>query len=99
MLLFWDLVSLSVKISFRLPLQRDLVMQPFNRLLHRNPSNLNLHAWPLQPLPFKNKASLMKWQQELRLLEDSQPKLFINQSRPFLSNGVNQTRWTSGRPL
>ena len=31
---FWDLVSLSVQIPFRLPLQKDLVTQPFNGLLH-----------------------------------------------------------------
>ena len=27
------------------------------------------HAWLLEPLPFKNKGSLTKWQQELRLLK------------------------------
>ena len=43
--------------------------------------------------------SMTKWQQELRLLRDSQPEPCTNQSGPFLSNGVNQTRWTSGRPL
>ena len=68
---FWDLVNLSAHIHFRLPLQRDLVQQPFNGLLHRNLSNLNLHAWLLEPLSFKNKGSLIKWQQELRLLRDS----------------------------
>ena len=95
----WDLVTLSVQIPFRLPLQKDLVTQPVSGLLHRNLSNLNLHAWLLEPLPFKNKDSLTKWQHKLRLLKDSQPEPFTNQSGPFLSNGVNQTRWTSGRPL
>ena len=47
----------------------------------------------------QNKDSLKKWQQELRLLRGSQPELSISQSGPFLSNGVSQTRWTSGRPL
>ena len=93
---FWALVSLSCQIPFRLPLQRDLVTQPFNGLPH---SNLNLHAWLLEPLSFKSKGSLMKWQQKLRLLRDYQPEPFTNQSGPFLSNGANQTRWTSGRPL
>ena len=96
---FWDLVSLSVQIPFKLPLQKDLVTQPFNGLVHKNLSNLNLHAWLLEPLPFRNKGSLPKWQQELRLLKDAQPEPFINQSGPFLSNGVTQTRLTSGRPL
>ena len=54
---------------------------------------------PIEPLPFKNKGSLTKWQLELRLLRDSQSKPFTNQSGPFLSNGVSQTRWTSTRPL
>ena len=30
------------------------------------------------------------------LLRDSQPEPFTSQSGPFLSNGVTQTRWTSG---
>ena len=81
------------------PTAKDLKTQPFNGPLHINLSNLNLHAWLLEPLPFKNKGSLMRWQQELRLLKDSQPEPSINQSGPFLSNGVNQTRCTSGRPL
>ena len=64
---FWDLVSLSVQIPFCLPLQKDLVTQPFNSLVHQNLSSLNLHAWLLEPLPLRNKGSLPKWQQELRL--------------------------------
>ena len=59
---FWDLVNLSVQIPFRLPLVRVLVTQPFNGLLHRNLSNLNLHAWLLESLPSRNTGSLMKWQ-------------------------------------
>ena len=51
--------------------QKDLVTQPFNGVLHRNLSNLNLHAWLLESVPSKNKVSLRKWQQELRLLRDS----------------------------
>ena len=41
---FWDLVNLSVQILLSLPFQRDLVTQPFNGLVHRNLSNLNLHG-------------------------------------------------------
>ena len=69
-----------------------------NGLLHRNLKNLNLHAWLLEPLSFRNKVSLTKWERELRLRRDSQPELSINQSRLFLSSCVSQTRWTSGRP-
>ena len=71
---FWDLVSLSVQIPLILPLQQDLVTQPFNGLLHRDLKILNLHAWLLEPPSFKNKGSLKKCQQELRLLRDSQPE-------------------------
>ena len=96
---FWDLVTLSVQIPFQLPLLKDLVTQPVNGLLHRNLTNLNLHAWLLEPPSFRSKDSLMKWQQELRLLREVQPEPFINRSGPFLSNGVTHIRWTSGRPL
>ena len=96
---FWDLVNLSVQIPFQLPLRKDLVTQPLNGLLHKNLANLHLHVWLLEPPAFKNKGSLMKWQQELRLLREAQPEPFISQSGPFLSNGVTHIRWTSGRPL
>ena len=61
---FWDLVNLSVQIPFRLPLIPDLVTQPFNGLLHRNLTQVNLHAWLLGSSPSKSTASLMRWQQE-----------------------------------
>ena len=96
---FWDLVNLSVQIPFQLPLHHELLTQPLNGFLHKNLANLNLHAWLLEPHAFRSKDSLMKWQQELRLLREAQPELFINRSGPFLSNGVTQIRWTSGRPL
>ena len=96
---FWDLVSLSVQIPFSLPLIRDLVTQPFNRLLHRNLSNLNLHAWLLESLSSRNTGSLMKWQQELRLLREAQPEPFTNQGGPFFLNDVSHMRWTSGHPV
>ena len=96
---FWDLVDLSVQIPFRLPLVRDLVTQPFNGMVHRNLTNLNLHAWLLEVLPSRNAGSLMKWQQELRLLREAQPEPYISQSGPFFLNGASHMRWTSGRPL
>ena len=89
--------GLSVQIPFVLPLQPDLVTL-FNGHPHQNPKNLNLHAWLLEPPLFRNKVSL-KWQQGLRLLKDLQPEQSTNRSRPFLSNGAGQKRWTSGRPL
>ena len=55
--------------------------------------------WLLEPQSFNKQDSLTKWQQELRLLKDAQPELSINQSGPFLSDGVKKIRWTSGLPL
>ena len=96
---FWDLVSSVGSDPFQASYTKDLVTQPFDRRLHWNLRNLNLHAWLLEPLPFRNKGSMKKWRQELKLLTDSQPEPFTNQSGPFLSKGVSQMRWTSGRPL
>ena len=59
---FLALVNLSVQIPFGLPLIKDLVRQLFNGLVHKNLSNLNLHAWLLESLPSENKGCLMKWQ-------------------------------------
>ena len=82
---FWDLVDLSVQIPFSLPLARDLVTQPFNRLVHRNLQNLNLHAWLLEALPSGNTVSLRRWQHKLKLLRGIPPELCTSQSGPFLS--------------
>ena len=75
---FWDLVYLLAQIPFSLPQQGNQVAQPFNGLHHKNLNNLNLHAWFLEPLSFRNKGSLMKWQHEFRLLRDSQPEPFTS---------------------
>ena len=96
---FWDLVNLSVQVPFQLPLHQKLITQPFNGLIHRNLSNLNLHAWLLDPVSSRSKGSLTRWQQELRLLRDAQPESYTSQSGPFLLNGATRIRWTSGRLL
>ena len=96
---FCDLVSMSVQIPLSLPKVENLLTQPFNQCPHRDLFNLNLHAWLLEPRPFNKQGSLMKWQQELRLLRDVQPELSMSQSGPFLSDGVRKIRWTFGLPL
>ena len=96
---FWDLVNLSVQVPFQLPLHQNLITQPFNGLIHRNLSNLNLHAWFLDPVSSRSKGSLTRWQQELRLLRDAQPEPYTSKSGPFLLNGATRIRWTSGRLL
>ena len=41
---FWDLVAMSSQIPLCLPSLPNLVTQPFKQTLHKNLSNLNLHA-------------------------------------------------------
>ena len=81
---FWDLVAMSSQIPLCLPNIPNLVSQPFNQVLHRNLSNLNLHAWLLEPQQSRSRASLRQWQHELRLLKEDQPDLSMRQSGPFL---------------
>ena len=83
----------NVKPDPTLPSIPNLVSQPFNQVLHRNLSNLNLHAWLLEPQQSRSKASLRQWQHELRLLKEGQPDLSMRQS------GASVIRWTSGHHL
>ena len=96
---FWDLVAMSSQIPLCLPSIPNLVSQPFNQVLHRNLSNLNLHAWLLEPQQSRSKVSLRQWQHELRLLKEDQPDLSMRQSGPFLQSGASVIRWTSGHHL
>ena len=96
---FWDLVAMSSQIPLCLPSIPNLVSQPFNQVLHRNLSNLNLHAWLLEPQQSRSKASLRQWQHVLRLLKEDQPDLSVRQSGPFLQSGASVIRWTSGHHL
>ena len=81
---FWDLVAMSSQVPLSLPQLPNLLTQPFNQIPHRNLTNLNLHAWLLEPQQSKNRASLKQWQQELRLLREDQPDQSMRQSGPFL---------------
>ena len=80
---FWDLVTMSSQVPLSLPNLPSLLTQPFNQIPHRNLTNLNLHAWLLEPQKSKNRASLRQWQQELRLLKEGQPDQSMRQSGPF----------------
>ena len=91
---FWDLVNMSSQVPLSLPNLPNLLTQPFNQIPHRNLTNLNLHAWLLEPQRSKSRASLRQWQQELRLLKEDQPDQSMRQSGPFLRNGVSLIRWT-----
>ena len=71
---FWDLVELSARVPLCLPHHPDLVTQPFNKARHRDLTNLNLHAWLLEPRQSRSRGSLAQWHQELRRLKDVQPE-------------------------
>ena len=96
---FWDLVVISSQIPLSLPNLPKLLTQPFNQIPHRNLTNLNLHAWLLEPQQSRSRASLRLWQQELRLLQEYQTDQSMRQSGPFLQSGASLIRWTSGHPL
>ena len=96
---FWDLVTMSSQIPLSLPNLPNLLTQPFNQISPKNLTNLNLHAWLLEPQQSKSRASLKQWQQGLRLLKGDQPDLSVRQSGPFLQSGALLIRWTSGHPL
>ena len=67
---FWDLVAMSSQIPLCLPNLPNLVSQPFNQTLYRNLSNLNLHAWLLEPQQSRTRDSLRQWQHKLRCLSN-----------------------------
>ena len=96
---FGDLVTMSSQVPLSLPNLPRLLTQPFNQIPHRNLTNLNLHAWLLEPQKSKNRASLRQWQQELRLLKEDQLDQSMRQSGPFLQSGATLIRWTSGHHL
>ena len=96
---FWDLVAMSSQIPLSLPYVPNLLTQPFNQIPHRNLTNLNLHAWLLEPQHSRSRASLRQWQQELRLLKEDQPDQSMRQTGPFLQSGASLIRWTSGHLL
>ena len=93
---FWDLVAMSSEIPLSLP---NLLTQPFSQIPHRNLTNLNFHAWLLEPQQSISRASMRQWQQELRLLKGDQPDQSMRQSGPFLQSGASLIRWTSGHSL
>ena len=77
----------------------QLSRTPFSQTPHRNLPNLNLHAWLLEPQQSRSRASLRRWQHELRLLREDQPDQSMRQGGPFLQSGASVIRWTSGHPL
>ena len=55
-------------------------------------TNLNLHAWLLEPQQSRSRVSLRQWQHELRLLKEDQPDQSMRQSGPFLQSGASVIR-------
>ena len=96
---FCNLLAMSSQIPLSLPNLPNLLTQPFNQIPHRNLTNLNLHAWLLEPQQSRSRASLRQWEQELKLLKGDQPDQSMRQSEPFLQSGASLIRWISGHPL
>ena len=96
---FWDLVNMSSQVPLSLPNLPNLLTQPFSQIPHRNLTNLNLHAWLLEPQQLNNRASLRQWQRGLRLLKEGQPDQSMRRSGPFLQSGASLIRWTSDHHL
>ena len=69
---FWDLVELLSQIPLCLPHHSDLVTQPFNKACHRDLTNLNLHAWLLEPRQSRRTVYEAKWSIFVRWCETSQ---------------------------
>ena len=86
---FWDLVTMSSQIPLSLPFLPNLLTQPFNQIPHRNLTNLNLHAWLLEPQQSRDNVSLRQWQRGLRLLKGDPPDQSMRQSGPFLQSGAS----------
>ena len=53
---FWDLVTMSSQIQLCLPYVPNLLTQPFIQTPHRDLSNVNLHAWFLEPPQIKEQG-------------------------------------------
>ena len=79
-----DPVAMSSQIPLSLPNLPNLLTQPFNQIPHRNLTNLNLDARLLELQHSRSRASLRRWQQELRLLKRDQPDQAMRQSGPLL---------------
>ena len=62
-------------------------------------TNLNPHAWFLEPQLSRSKSSLRQWQHELKLLKEDQLDQSMRQSGPILQRGASVIRWTSGHHL
>ena len=57
---FWDLVEMSSQIPLLLPQLPNLLTQPFNQTPHWSLTNLNLHAWLLEPQLSRSRVSLRR---------------------------------------
>ena len=89
---FWDLVAMPSQIPLSLPTLPNLLTQPFNQIPHKILTNLNLHAWLLEPQQSRSRVSLRQWQQELRLLKGDPPAQSMRQSGLFLQSGASLIR-------
>ena len=95
---FWDPVAMSSQIPLSLPSLPNRLTQPFNQIPHRNLTNLNLDAWLLEPRHLRSRASLRRWQQELRLLKKGSTRSVYEAKWTIVTSGASLIRWTSRYP-
>ena len=86
----WDLVAMLSQIPCACPICSYSLSI---KTSHRNLSNLNLHAWLLEPQQSRSRASLRQWQHELRLLRGSTRSVYeaklTNFTKWCISNQVD----------
>ena len=82
--LFCNLVMFSSQIPLLSPLE-NLFMQLFKGSLHKEvkPEHIYIYDWLLELWLSDSRASLTKWEPELRLLKKAQTELSIRQSGEF----------------
>ena len=66
----------------------NLLTKHFNQIPHRNLTNLNIHAWHLEPHLLRSRVDLKHWQQELRLPKKDKPDQCMRLSGP-VSKGTD----------
>jgi hypothetical protein len=94
---FPTILSLLIDYPRRLPIQQKLLSQKGGRMFHSNPSQLNLHAWPLSSDPYKRRVFLERCHKELPSLIDSQPGLYTTLAFQSSLNGLTLAKdlWKS----
>jgi hypothetical protein len=83
-----ELMDLSIKIPYRLPLLPELLKQPGMEVFHSQPEVLNLHAWLLRGNPYSKEDIPQIQLKELSPHREPLHSQFMKGSGEFLLPGV-----------